>query len=127
MVTELAITGQPMRNFTNQESQKNDYLKALKVIDYDKNTGTFTNCLGDVVAKPSKKGYKVISAAKGRVIRADRLAIYIISGRLPKDVVHLNGKLKDNTFENLQPIWRETPSIVLRLERRQSHSFKDCS
>jgi hypothetical protein len=101
-----------MRRLTITESQKNDYVKASKAITYDKDTGTFTNNFGDDVTQPSKKGYKVIAAAKGRVIRADRLAVFIVTGKHPQDVVHLNGKLKDNTFENLEPVWRETPSIV---------------
>jgi hypothetical protein len=103
-----------MRNLHWAETQKNDYLKALKAVDYNKNTGVFTNCVGEVVTTTSKKGHKVIPAAKGRVIRADRFAVLVVTGKLPTDVVHLNGKLKDNTFENLQPVFERYSHPIVR-------------
>ena len=87
-------------------------------ITYNPTTGKFLK-KGKEVGWRNTKGYVFITIAKGKVIRAHRLAWYKYYGTFPeKEIDHINGDRSDNRIENLREVSRTENMRNLEYHRK---------
>jgi len=103
-----------------------------ELLSYDPVTGLFTwrvNRRGHVVAGQragcdnGPNGYRVLKVA-GRVYLEHRLAWFYVTGEWPeRDVDHVNGNRKENSFLNLRPATRKQnlENQKLRIDNTSGH------
>ena len=87
-------------------------------ITYEPKTEKFFK-KGKEIGWKNGKGYIFITTAKGKAVRAHRLAWYKYYGTFPeKEIDHINGDRSDNRIENLREVSRTGNMRNLELHRK---------
>lgn len=70
-------------------------------LSYDPDTGEIRAATGRRMDVPTNSGYRIVYAGN-RILKAHRVAWYLVHGEWPKAIDHINGDPGDNRLDNLR-------------------------